>query len=103
MDSEKFKVMIEGFRKQLEAEHLDYVMVIVNHQEDQAHEGIVGIHTDHGIDVPADILFQAAVDGEQAPRHFIDCLTTNVFSLGLNKFVSRNRGNFSSNKSKILN
>ena len=32
MDSEKFKAMIEGFRKQLEAEHLDYVMVIVNHQ-----------------------------------------------------------------------
>ena len=102
MDSKKFETMIDGFRRQLEEEHLDYVMVIVNHQEDQPAEGIVGIHTDNGIDVPADMLFQAAVDGEQAPRHFIDCLTTNVFSL-LNKFVSRNRGNFSSNKSKILN
>lgn len=102
MDSKKFETMIDGFRRQLEEEHLDYVMVIVNHHEDQPAEGIVGIHTDNGIDVPADMLFQAAVAGEQAPQHFIERLTTNVFGL-LNKFVSRNRGNFSSNKSKILN
>ena len=102
MDSEKFKAMIEGFRKQLEAEHLDYVMVIVNHQEDQAHEGIVGIHTDHGIDVPADMLFQTAVDGESAAQHFIERLLFDVFSF-LNKVILRKRGNSGNNQSNILN
>ena len=33
MDSKKFQNLVDGFRQQLEEEHLDYVMVIVNHQE----------------------------------------------------------------------
>lgn len=31
MDSKKFQNLVDGFRQQLEEEHLDYVMVIVNH------------------------------------------------------------------------
>lgn len=102
MDSEKFKAMIDGFREQLEAEHLDYVMVIVNHHEDQPVEGIVGIHTDNGIDVPADMLFKAAKEGEQAPQHFIERLLFDVFSF-LNKVIRRKRGNSGNNQSNILN
>ena len=34
MDSKKFQNLVDGFRQQLEEEHLDYVMVIVNHQEE---------------------------------------------------------------------
>jgi len=101
MDSKKFQNLVDGFRQQLEEEHLDYVMVIVNHQEDQPAEGIVGIHTDNGIDVPADMLFQAAVEGESAAQHFIERTITNVFSF-LNKIVHRKIGN-SGKKSNILN
>ena len=101
MDSKKFETMIDGFRRQLEEEHLDYVMVVVNHHEDQPAEGIVGIHTDNGIDVPADMLFQAAVEGESAAQHFIERIITNVFSF-LNKIVHRKIGK-SGNKSNILN
>lgn len=102
MDSKKFNTLVDGFRKQLEAENLDYVMVIVNHQESQPAEGIVGIHIDNGIDVPADMLFRAAKEGEQAPQHFIERLLFDVFS-SLNKVIHRKKGNSGNNQSNILN
>ena len=102
MDSKKFNTLVDGFRKQLEAENLDYVMVIVNHQESQPAEGIVGIHTDNGIDVPADMLFRAAKEGEQAPQYFIERLLFDVFS-SLNKVIRRKKGNSGNNQSNILN
>lgn len=102
MDSKKFNTLVDGFRKQLEAENLDYVMVIVNHQESQPAEGIVGIHADNGIDVPADMLFRAAKEGEQAPQHFIERLLFDVFS-SLNKVIRRKKGNSGNNQSNILN
>lgn len=102
MDSKKFNTLVDGFRKQLEAENLDYVMVIVNHQESQPAEGIVGIHTDNGIDVPADMLFRAAKEGEQAPQHFIERLLFDVFS-SLNKVIRSKKGNSGNNQSNILN
>lgn len=102
MDSKKFNTLVDGFRKQLEAENLDYVMVIVNHQESQPAEGIVGIHTDNGIDVPADMLFRAAKEGEQAPQYFIERLLFDVFS-SLNKVIRHKKGNSGNNQSNILN
>ena len=78
MDNQKFQELVDGIRQQLEDENLDYVLVIANHQESQAVEGIVGIHADHGIQVPADMLFSAALEGEKAPQHFIDRVIDNV-------------------------
>ena len=52
--------------------------------------------------VPADMLFQTAVDGESAAQHFIERLLFDVFSF-LNKVILRKRGNSGNNQSNILN
>lgn len=80
MDNQKFQELVDGIRQQLEDENLDYVLVIANHQENQAVEGIVGIHADHGIQVPADMLFSAALEGEKAPQLFIERVIDNVIN-----------------------
>ena len=78
MNDKKFEEFVDGIRQQLEDKGMDYVLIVADHQDQKAVEGIVNIHTDHGIHVPADMLFSAALDGEKAPQRFIERIIENV-------------------------
>lgn len=79
MNSTSFEALTNQVRTLLESNGLDYVMIIVNNQDGLPDEGVVGIHADKGVDIPADMLFEAAAIGESAPQHFIERILTNTF------------------------
>lgn len=81
MDDKKLKELIEGIQQQLEAENLDYVMVVANHQEDGTTDGFVGVRADRGIEIPADILFCAAQNGKKGAQTFVSRIVENVYRL----------------------
>lgn len=88
MESKKFTALLNSIHNQLDAEHLDYVIVVVNHDGDKPAEGIVGINTHKGLGPVADILFTAAKAGESAPQHFIEHIIRNVFG-SISEHISR--------------
>lgn len=96
MNSTSFEALTNQVRTLLESNGLDYVMIIVNHQDGQPDEGVVGIHADKGVAIPADMLCEAAVSGESAPRHFIERILTNTFK-AVNEAARRYLGKMNPN------
>ncbi len=74
METKNFEQLIDGIRQQLEENHLDFILVVTNINDDKPVEGLVVIDSKHSLDTHADILFQAAQGGEVAPQHFIELI-----------------------------
>lgn len=72
METKKFDELLNDVRQQLEDQEVDFVLVATNVEHDQPVEGLVVVSSKHGISYHADMLFQAAQNGEEAPQHFIE-------------------------------
>ncbi len=81
MESERFNELLSGIREQLNDKYVEYMLVVVNHSDVDTDEGIIGGSSSNGFETIADMLFNAAMNGERGPQLFIERILDKVMDV----------------------
>lgn len=79
MNTSDFDQATDRIRRSLENEKVDYMVIFVNSLNEETVEALFGFHSDkRSISDFADVLYEAASEGNVAASHFISRLLANL-------------------------